>query len=676
MTNKNNNLHPPLIGPEQTLAEITIKSITLAIILAMLLAAANAYIGLLVGLTISASIPAAALSMGILRLFKNSNVLENNLVQTSASAGESLVAGIIFTIPALVMMQAWQGYDYWPLVQIAIVGGILGVVFTIPLRRALIIDAKLTFPEGVATSEVLKTGTALEQSLSDNQTRLQSNGLRHLLQASGIGALFKLAESGFGMLSGWIANIQTVASQFILSTNLAISPALIGVGYIVGFNVAILVFVGGIIGTLVGVPLNWWLNADNLLQLNSLESTLTLADLNHSQLEAIANTAWDQNRRIGVGAMIVGGIWSLICLIKPLAAGIKASINAYKASLNKSNHQPLRTEYDTPINYVLIVSLLSLVPLFFIFESVLHQHPQALWLSGLMTVFMFILGFLFSSVAGYMAGLVGSSNNPISGVTIATVIISALILLQLIGNDGIAGQLGPIVVIYLAALICSSAAIAGDNMQDLKCGHILGATPWRQQLFQIIGVVSAALVIPIILQILDTGYGIGRPAQTGSTQFLSAPQASLMKELATGIFGAGINWLFIYIGMGLAAFLIIIDQLLRIKDSSFRIPILAVAVGIYLPVGLSIPIFIGGVIAALIHYKSKSAASDKQQAIKNTGLLLASGLITGEALMGVVIAIAAAFFMELPAVVPYGNITGLTAFTLVIIYMYKRIRNT
>jgi len=291
-----------------------------------------------------------------------------------------------------------------------------------------------------------------------------------------------------------------------------------------------------------------------------------------------------------------------------------------------------------------------------------------------MTILMLVFGFIFSSVAGYMAGLVGSSNNPISGVTIATVIVSALILLQLMGNEGPAAILGPIAVIYLAGLICSSAAIAGDNMQDLKCGHILGATPWRQQLFQVVGVIAAAFVIPFVLQVLDAGYGIGRPSPVNPDAVpLAAPQAGLMQALASGIFGAGIEWNFIFMGFAVAVALIILDQIQARRGSSFRFPVLAVAVGIYLPLGLSVPIFVGGLLAHMIKSRSASLDAQGRQARENSGLLLASGLITGEALMGVAVAMVAAFMMPLPIMTGFGlaAILGSIAMLAFVIYLYR-----
>ena len=666
---------PPVVAADRNIAELTVKALILGALLSMILAAANAYIGLLVGLTVSASIPAAAASMGVLRLFRRSTILENNMVQTAASAGESLVAGIIFTIPALVMMKAWSGYEYGPMVAIAILGGILGVAFTVPLRRALIVEAKLAFPEGVATAEVLKTGGIErdENTVSDHHA---DTGFRRLLQAAGIGAVFKFTESGIGLLAGNVATTQAwLAGKYLFLGNINISPALIGVGYIVGLNIAMLVFIGGAIGTLIGVPLNWAFNSDAIMVATGIDPATAWSQLDANQWGALAGQSWQDCRRVGVGAMMVGGLWSLISLAGPLVDGVRSSMRAYRNS-RAGGAAALRTEFDTPMNYVLLVVIASIVPLFLIFNFALAEYPQRLLISGVMTVLMLVFGFVFSSVAGYMAGLVGSSNNPISGVTIATVIVSALILLQLMGNEGMAATLGPIAVMYLAGLICSAAAIAGDNMQDLKCGHIVGATPWRQQLFQIVGVVAAAVVIPLILQLLDNQYGIGRPSPNPNAipnSVLAAPQAGLMQALAGGIFGAGIQWNFIMMGFALAIALIVLDKIQEKRGSSFRFPVLAVAVGIYLPLGLSVPIFIGGILAWLV--KRRSAELDEEQWTRREGLglLVASGLITGEALMGVLVALLAGAGVALPLMTGIGvaPVLGLLGLGAVIVYQYR-----
>jgi putative OPT family oligopeptide transporter len=665
---------PPVVAADVTLTEITFKALILGIVLSMLLAAANAYIGLLVGLTVSASIPAAAVSMGVLRLFPRSNILENNMVQTSASAGESLVAGTIFTIPALVMMGAWQEYEYGPMIAISIVGGILGVAFTVPLRQALIVEAKLAFPEGVATAEVLKTG-GIETSPEQPTSEAANQGFKYLLAAAGLGAVIKLLESGIGVLAGSVAVTRSfLGGSYLATGNITLSPALIGVGYIVGLNIAVLVFLGGVIGTIIGVPVNWLFSHEALLSTVGLSPSTPWGELTVQDWNNLAGASWQNCRRIGVGAMMIGGLWSLISLAKPLADGMRASLRAYRASRSDAGQAILRTDFDTPINYVGIVVAVSVVPLFFIFYVALGDYSDRMLIASVMTVLMLVFGFIFSSVAGYMAGLVGSSNNPISGVTIATVVVSALILLSLMGNTGPAAVLGPIAVIYLAGLICSAAAIAGDNMQDLKCGHVLGATPWRQQLFQVVGVISAAVVIPLVLEVLDAGKGIGRPSPLNPDAVpLAAPQAGLMQALATGIFGDGIEWSYIFMGFGLAVVLIGLDQIQKSRGSEFRFPVLAVAVGVYLPLGLSVPIFVGGVLAHLVSKRLTALPEPERNAQQGVGLLLASGLITGEALMGVVLAIIAAFVMPIPLMTtfPLAAALGLLALVGVIIYQYR-----
>ncbi|GMG86851.1 OPT family oligopeptide transporter [Biformimicrobium ophioploci] len=682
---ESDSLAPPLVPADKSLAEITIKALVLGVVLSAILAAANAYIGLLVGLTVSASIPAAAASMGLLRLFRRSTILENNMVQTAASAGESLAAGIIFTIPALVLMRAWTGYEYGPLVAIALVGGILGVAFTIPLRRALIVEARLRFPEGVATAEVLKTGgiETVDHHTASADADAARRGFRVLIKAAGLGALIKALESGLGWLAGSVAGVKAfLGGKYLAMGSINLSPALVGVGYIVGLNIALLVFLGGVIGTVIGVPLNWLFNGAEIMTKAGIDPGMSLDSLDSHQWAAVAGQAWQDVRRVGVGAMMVGGVWSLISLAKPLVTGVKASLHAYRESRVVGNGGVPRTDFDTPIIYVGIVALLATIPLFLIFLHALGDYPDRVMIASVMTILMLVFGFIFASVAGYMAGLVGSSNNPVSGITIATVIFSALILLQLMGSTGQAATLGPIAVIFLAGLICSAAAIAGDNMQDLKCGHILGATPWRQQVMQVVGVIGAALVIPVVLEILDHGYGIGRPSPINpGAQPLSAPQAGLMQALATGIFGDGIEWNFIFMGFALAIVLIILDKVQESRGSHFRFPVLAVAVGIYLPLGLSVPIFIGGLIAYYIDRHSSNLHEKQRKKQEQTGLLVASGLITGEALMGVVVAALAGWGFSHGLNLPLTNlggwssILGVVALLVAIAYQYRKTKS-
>lgn len=561
----------------------------------MVLAGANAYLGLFAGMTASASIPAAVISMGVLSLFKKHNILEDNLVQTAASAGESLAAGVIFTIPALLLMGYWDTFNYLEVAKIASVGGVIGVLFTIPLRRALIIEAKLAYPEGVATAAVLRAGHAKNHESDD----AVEGGLRLLTLASLSAALMKLGQQGFAL---WHSAIEgaTHLGRSVLGFGMDLSPALISVGYIIGRNISILVFSGGLISWFIAIPI--------YTAIHGFEG---------DALEA-ANTIWDSEiRYMGVGAMVIGGMWSLIKLFKPLMIGIKTSLKVY-SSVDSSAELP-REERDIPIKYVGIALLVLMIPVFLIYNDIL----PTIQLAFLMTIIMMVFGFFFSAVAGYMAGVVGSSNNPISGVTVATVLFASLLLLAILGSGSLQGAAAAIMV---GAVVCNAAAIGGDNLQDLKTGHLIGATPWKQQVMQIIGVLSAAIVLGLVLDILHTAYTIGSPT-------LSAPQATLMKAVAEGVFQGNLPWDMVIIGAVIGLIIIALDIRQEKRGSDFRIPILAVAVGIYLPISLTTPIFIGGMLA---HMGDKMGATEST---RKKGLLLAAGLITGEAIMGILVAL-------------------------------------
>ncbi len=575
------------------LPEITVKAVLLGILLSVILAGANAYLGLFAGMTVSASIPAAVISMGVLSFFKKSNILENNIVQTAASAGESLAAGVIFTIPALVLLGYWDTFNYWEVAKIAAIGGTIGVLFTIPLRRALIIEAKLKYPEGIATAAVLRAGEEARQGDK------AAGGLKIIGLAGLVGGLMKLAHQGFNLWPSAIEKAVSIRGS-IFGIGSDLSPALISVGYIVGRNIGILVVGGGLISWALAIPIY-----------------SAIYGFEGEPLDA----AWDiwntKIRYMGVGAMVIGGVWSLIKLFKPLVSGIKASLDSVKHAAVGKNIP--RQEKDFPINYVGTALAVLLIPVFFLYLGIIESVAIAAFLSVLMMIF----GFLFSAVAAYMAGVVGSSNNPISGVTIATILFTSMLLLAILGTGSGAGAAGAIMV---GAVVCCAAAIGGDNLQDLKTGHILGATPWKQQVMQLIGTLSAALVLGLVLDILHTAYTIGSPT-------LSAPQATLMKSVADGVFNGNLPWAFVYIGAFIAVILIMIDLRQEKIGADFRVPVLAVAVGIYLPIELTVPIFLGG----MINHLSKKAGGSESSAKK--GLLLASGLITGEALMGILVAL-------------------------------------
>ncbi len=592
----------------KSLPEITIKAIGLGILLSVILAAANAYLGLFAGMTVSASIPAAVVSMGVLRLFRKSNILENNIVQTAASAGESLAAGVIFTLPALVIMDYWQEFNFFWVTVIAGFGGLLGVLFTIPLRRALIVESKLKFPEGIATAEVLKSG------------QKGGGGVKHIAQAAIAGGLFKLGASGFRIWS------ETVEAAGVVKGSIAyfgsnLSPALLSVGYIVGINIAVLIFLGGAANWLVAVPV-----------CAAFESCPLV---NGKEISAIdwAHQIWStKTRYIGVGGMLIGGLWTIVKLRGSIFAGVTSGLKAYsKLKDGKVDIDP--AEKDIPMKWIIALIVASVVPLFLVYQIFVCDVAVSIT----MAVIMLFTGFLFSAVAGYMAGIVGSSNNPISGVTIATVLVSALLLLLLMGKDA---KNGPPAAIIIGSVVCCAAAIAGDNMQDLKAGYILRATPWKQQVMQMVGTVSAALVMAPILMLLFRAYGFAGHSSAQANPLIAA-QANLMASVAKGVFTGDLPWVFVWIGIAAAVVVVAIDEYLQHRKSSFRVPILAVAIGIYLPFELSVPIFAGGVISYLVKsYQSKKKFSSQQaEDGQRKGLLLASGLITGEALVGILLAV-------------------------------------
>lgn len=675
----NGNLdYTPYVSADDDRPQITVKAVILGFILSAVMSGANAYLGLKVGMTVSASIPAAVISMAALKMFRDSNILENNIVQTAASAGESLAAGVIFTLPALIILQYWQDFPFIDTAAIALCGGVLGVLFTIPLRRALILEAKLKFPEGVATGEVLKAGSE------------GGRGVWAILVAAIAGGLYKLGQTGLKVFSGTIDGM-TRAGKSLFGYGTDLSVALLGVGYIVGINIAVLVFVGGLISWLFGIPI--YTASVSSAQLNEIVGGATGFDA--------ALEVWSQKIRfMGVGAMVVGGIWALVSLVKPLKDGIKSSWEAVKAARSGEVVDIPRTDQDTPINYVLFGIIGLAIPIFLVFLHVIDvQHLPVssglYWATMLFGVlFSLFAGFLFSSVAGYMAGLVGSSNNPISGVTIATILASALILLTMLGSqlefgvDTERATAAAAAAILVGALVACAAAIAGDNMQDLKAGHIVGATPYKQQIMQMVGVFAAALVIAPVLSLLFNAYGMGgvfpRPGMNTS-EMLTAPQATLMQSVAEGVFTQQLEWTMIWIGAAIAVAIIIVDQILKAMDANFRTPVLAVAVGIYLPIELSVPIFIGGMVAYLAGKSLKSSAvaegSDVEAAKsagERNGLLFASGLITGEALLGIILAIPFAIQESTDAIrivpesfAPWADWLGGIAMLLFVIWLYK-----
>jgi len=653
----------------RSLPEITIKALVLGVLLSVVLAAANAYLGLFAGMTVSASIPAAVVSMGVLRLFRRSNILENNIVQTAASAGESLAAGVIFTLPALVILGFWDdfgGKNFLWITIIAAFGGLLGVLFTIPLRRSLIVEGKLQFPEGIATAEVLEAGQE------------GGKGVWIIAKAALASALFKVGAKGIGLWPEVLEGARGI-KRTLLYGGSNLSPALLSVGYIVGINIAILIFLGGAANWYVAIPAiagqhEWPVyqldsDIDNPDDWNVFALEYKTVDRNApaKEIEEVEKynadvrdrlgkaveakeyswQIWSKRTRyIGVGAMLIGGLWTIFKMRRSLVSGIKSGLEAYRA-IGQGQSEIERTEKDMSMKWVLMLIVASIVPLFLVYQ----HYVDDITVSVPMAVVMLLAGFVFSAVAGYMAGLVGSSNNPISGVTIATVSVSSLLLLLLMGR-GAAN--GPAAAIIIGSVVCCAAAIAGDNMQDLKAGRLVGATPWKQQVMQIVGTLSGAIVIAPVLMLLHQAYGFKGQEGAGKDA-LAAVQANLMASVSRGVFKGDMPWTYAFIGMGVAAAIIALDLILEARKSSFRTPVLAVAIGFYLPLELSVPIFAGG----LIHYAIKACHTRRntpKEQIEESGrdgLLFASGLITGEALMGIVLAVPIILLKQIDVSLPF-----------------------
>ena len=617
--------------------QLTFRAVALAIVLAMVLAAANTYLGLFAGMTIASAIPAAVVSMAVLGALGGAGILENNIVQTGASAGSSIASGVIFTIPALVILGYWQDFQYAWVLAIAGLGGILGVLFSVPLRRALIVEQKLAFPEGQAAAEVLKAGENPAQ------------GIRILGVAALGGALAKLAAgSGLRLIPDTAASAGFFGKYLAyFGTNL--SPALLGVGYIVGLNIGIVVLAGAMISWNIAIPFY----VANVLPGNAelMQATAGLT------AEDIANTVWSkQIRYLGVGAMLVGGIWALVSLRHSLLSGVRSGLAAARASA--AGAVVVHTEQDLPMKWVLIGIVLFTLPLLALYQVIVGTLAVSLP----MTIIMIVAGFLFCSVSAYMAGLVGSSNNPVSGITIATILFSAVMLLLMMGPDS---EIGPVAAVMIGAVVCCAACIAGDNLQDLKCGYIVGATPWRQQVMLAIGAVSSALVMAPVLNLLADAYGIGIATEAKPNP-LAAPQATLMAAVSKGMFGGELPWDMIAIGALIGIAIITLDEFLKARGSSFRTPVLAVAVGIYLPLELMTPIFLGGLLHHLVdrHLKRRGADAAALERHHRKGLLFAAGMITGEALMGIAIAIpivssGSAEVLALPEALRFGEWLGL-----------------
>lgn len=605
----------PYVPASSNMKELTFKSVTLGVILAMILGSANAYLGLKAGMTVAATFPAAVIAMAVLRIFKG-NILEENIARTTASVGEALAAGAIFTIPAFVISGVWDDFDYVESTLLMLVGGVLGVLIITILRRTLVEDKTLPFPESQACTEIVKAGQG------------GRTGAKYVFMTLGVGAvieffknpngitLIKDTVKGFwefslskiNLLRGDGSAITTIQQKGgMLVQSPSASPAFLGVGYIIGFRLASITFSGGVFGWLFLMPIVLFLMYSNLIDFTAAGSTWS----------EVAKSAYDATvKPIAVGGMLVGAFWTLFTMRKNLIQGIGKGFRDIKAAkAGGVKEETARTDKDLPFKMVLIavgIIILFMIGLYDLFTSTFG-------VSVLSAVIMAIAAFVFAAVAGYLVGVIGSSSNPISGLTLSTLLIAA-IMMVLVGMEG---DKGVIATLAVASVVCVVAGVAGDMMQDLKVGQLLGGTPWKMEIGELIGVVFAALILILPIMLLHQANGIGSEA-------LPAPQAGLMAMMSKGIVGGEMAWPLVIAGMFFAVALILLGA---------PSPML-IAVGMYLPFQTTFAIFVGGLIKFTVDKlaEKKLKAEGDQEIVHNTGLLLASGLVAGEALVGIILA--------------------------------------
>ncbi len=632
----------------------------LGVVLAALMGAANTYLGLFAGMTIASAIPSAVVSMAVLKLLGGGGILENNIVQTGGSAGSSTATGVIFTTPALVMLGAWHDYRYGWVFAFAAFGGVLGVLFSVPLRRALIVEQQLPFPEGTAAAEVLRAGAD------------PARGAKLLSLAAAAGAVVKLAAANGLRLIPDAAIAARHIGRGVAYLGTDLSPALLGVGYICGPNVGVVMLAGGVICWNIAMPIysSYFLTAN---------AALAAHVAGMSAVDA-ASEIWSQQLRfLGVGAMLIGGVWTLVSLRASLLAGVRSGLAAARTARTArgGTGMPIAdTEHDLPMKYVIAGVVAASLPLLLMYHAVVGSFL----ISVPMTLIMIVLAFLFCSVSGYMAGLVGSSNDPVSGMVIATILAAAVMLLVLTHGNGV---VGPVAAVMIGAAVCCALSISGDNVQDLKCGRLVGATPWRQQVMIGIGAITSATVLAPVLNLLARAYGIGTPSALHPHPLL-APQATMMAAVSTGLFGGHLPFGIISVGAAIGAAVIVLDEWLRRRGGGCRAPVLAVAVGIYLPFEISVPVFLGGMLAlfaARQRARSGPAGSKPSESVAGRGMLFAAGMIAGESLTGVVLAIpivasGRADVLALPAWLrldgrPAGELLGLALYAVLAWWLYR-----
>ncbi|EAI8365045.1 oligopeptide transporter, OPT family [Campylobacter jejuni] len=656
---------------KQNLPELTLRGLILGSILTIIFTASNVYLGLKVGLTFSSSIPAVVISMAVLSLFKTSNILENNMVQTQASAAGTL-SSVIFVIPGLFMCGYWSEFPLWQTFMICLCGGGLGVLFTIPLRRAMVVESKLAYPEGRAAAEILKVAN------KDQSSKKGKQGIKEIALGSFIAAIFSLLSNGF-KLAASESNFAFIWNKMAFGFSMGYSLALLGAGYLVGLAGAIALFVG--------MFLAWGIFTPYLSNFE-FDSAKNAVDL--------ASSVWSSKvRLIGTGAIAIAALWTLIELLKPVIEGIKEIVKNVKITNQEKNE---RTNIDLSLKSIFILFVLMVVGLFITFYSFVEDANLSIYYQMLFsfvgTLVSVLIGFFVAAACGYMAGLVGSSSSPISGIGLIGVIISSIVFLVLgveLFQDPMLSKFAVALAIFTTSVILATAAISNDNLQDLKTGHLVGATPWKQQVALLVGCVFGALAIVPVLNLLYQAYGfVGAMPREGmdASSALAAPQANLMSTIAQGIFHHNIEWGYMAFGVFVGILMIIIDKILR-RTQKMSLPPLAVGIGIYLPPAVNIPLVIGGILKYIVmqhltkKYAKNSHKEEKLASCEQRGTLFASGLIVGESIFGVIIAGITVFSVSMggsenPLALNLANFHDSELFALiffvgVVLYFIKRI---
>ncbi len=596
-------------GPETSMRELTFRGIVLGGIITLLFTAANVYLGLKIGLTFATSIPAAVISMAVLRAFKDSTILENNIVQTIASAAGTLAA-IIFVLPGLVMIGWWQGFPFFTTAAITMFGGVLGVLFSVPLRRALVVDTVLPYPEGRAAAEVLKVGAGSREGGEES-----ARGL-------GIIVVNAVVSAGFAILTQTKLVAAEAATWFRVGAGATgisggLSFALLGAGHLVGISVGMAMFAGVVIG--------WWI----LLPILTSGSSIT------GTAEVIAATVFRSDVRFfGAGVIGVAAIWTLLKIAGPVVGGVRSALAASAAK--RGGVVLALEERDIPIGIVGIASLAMLVPIGILLWTVLQGGPLEASAVGLIAgslLFILVIGLVIAAVCGYMAGLIGASNSPVSGIGILAILAASILLVSWFGRAVEPGTTQALVAygLIVTGIVFGIATISNDNLQDLKTGQLVGATPWKQQVALLIGVVFGSIVVPPVLNLLGSTLGFAGAPGAGPNA-LAAPQAALISALAKGVLGGNLNWAMIGYGALTGVFVILADELLG-KAGKLRLPPLGVGLGVYLPMSVTLPVTIGAVVG-FAYDRWADRARDPELA-KRMGVLTATGMIVGESLWGV-----------------------------------------